>query len=96
MSQSEILRDERTVATENESYRWAYLFLSFGLLACVAYRAMARNEAAWDLMSLVVAGGVITAAYQGAHGVLHRRWLWMQLAVVGLAAVIAAGIVLAR
>ena len=32
-----VQRDERTVAVENASYRWAYLFLSFGLLALVAY-----------------------------------------------------------
>jgi hypothetical protein len=29
-------RDERTLAVENASYRWAYLFLSFALLLLVA------------------------------------------------------------
>jgi hypothetical protein len=96
MSPSEVLRDERTVVTENESYRWAYLVLSFGLLVCGAYRAFALGEAAWDLMALVVAGGVVTTAYQGLRGVLNRRWMWTQLATAALAAAIAVAIVLTR
>ena len=32
MTTQPIMRDKRTVATENASYRWAYVVLSFGLL----------------------------------------------------------------
>jgi hypothetical protein len=39
-------RDERTVAVENASYRWAYLVLSFGLLVIVMYRSFAWRESA--------------------------------------------------
>lgn len=96
MSHTEVLRDERTVATENASYRWAYLFLAFGLLASTAWRAFARDEAAWDLLALVIASGVVTAAYQATRGVLTRRWIWIQLAAIGAGIVVAAGIVLTR
>jgi hypothetical protein len=79
-------RDERTVAVENASYRWAYLFLSFGLLALVAYRSFMHHESPWDLMTLVVLGGVLSAAYQGFHKVLTARW-----AATCLLTVVAAG-----
>ena len=49
MSANLVQRDERTTAIENASYRWAYLFLSFGLLLVVAYRSFARQESPWDL-----------------------------------------------
>lgn len=96
MSHPEVLRDERTVATENASYRWAYLFLAFGLLASTAWRAFVRDEAAWDLLVLVVVSGVVTAAYQGARGVLTQRWLLVQVAAAGAAVAIAIGIALSR
>ena len=41
MPPTEIDRDERTVAVENAGYRLAYLVLTFGMLAAVAYRAFA-------------------------------------------------------
>jgi len=56
-------RDERTLAVENAGYRWSYHGLSFGILAIVAYRGLARGEASWDLMALVVLGGVVNAVY---------------------------------
>jgi hypothetical protein len=85
-----IHRDERTVAVENASYRWAYLFLSFGLLALVAFRGFARSESAWDMLALVVLGGVLTTAYQAACGILSRQWAAVSLLTVAAAAVMAA------
>jgi len=52
---------ERTVAVENASYRWAYLFLSFGLLAIVAFRSFALHQSSLDLMAIVVLSGVFAA-----------------------------------
>ena len=49
-------RDERTVAVENASYKWAYILLIFALLIDVVYRGMVRQEAAWDLLALVIVG----------------------------------------
>jgi len=87
-------RDERTVAVENASYRWAYLLLSFALLVDVAYRGLVRREGAWDLMALVIGAGAVCTAYQARHQVLTRGWVTTALLAVGVAAVLAALIVL--
>jgi hypothetical protein len=50
-------RDERTIAVENASYRWAYMFMSFGLLLLVGYRSFVHHESSWDLFALVILGG---------------------------------------
>ena len=55
-------RDERTIAVENASYRWAYLFLSFGLLATIVFRSFALHQSSWDLLAIVVLSGVVAAA----------------------------------
>ena len=57
-------RDQRALAVENASFRWAYHVVSFGLLMLVGYRSLAHDESAWDLMGLVVPGGVVAAGYQ--------------------------------
>jgi len=48
MKDNSILKDERTVAVENASYRWGYLILSYGLLLDVVYRGLVRQESGWD------------------------------------------------
>jgi hypothetical protein len=96
MKDQSIIRDERTIAVENSSYRWAYLLLSFGLLLVVAYRSFLWRESSWDLMALVVLGGVVTTLYQWSYRVLSRRWLFVAIATGLLAAVIAALIVFIR
>lgn len=55
-----VTRDERTVAVENVSSRWGLIFLLFALLVDVAYRGVVYNEAAWDLMALVIVGSGFT------------------------------------
>jgi hypothetical protein len=81
-------RDERTLAVENASYRWAYVLVVYGLLLDVAYRGL-HNEAAWDLMALVIGGGVICSVYQARQRTLAKGWL-NKVALVGcLVAVIA-------
>jgi hypothetical protein len=83
-------RDERTLTVENASYRWAYHVISFGLLVIVAYRSFTWDEASWDLLALVVLGGVVASGYQLSHRVLTKRWLITGLAAGLLAAIIAA------
>jgi len=90
------VRDERTTSVENASYRWAYLALSFGLLLDTAYRALVRQEAGWDLLALVLLGGLVTTLYQAANKILTRRWALMGFAVALVAAVVAAAIALMR
>ena|SRR5687767_8161393 len=85
-----IQRDERTITVENASYRWAYLLLSFGLLVVVAVRSFVYHDSSWDLMALVVLGGVLSSAYQGYHGVLTRHWATTCLLTVVAAAALAA------
>lgn len=96
MSTSAACSDERTLAVENASFRWTYLFLSFGLLAVVAYRGFALHEQSWDLLALVVLGGVLSAAYQGYHRVLSRQWAVACLLSVLSAAVLAGLVVWVR
>lgn len=94
MPESPILRDERTDFVENTSYRWAYLLLSYGLLASVAYRAFVKDESSWDLLALVIGAGAVATLYQGRHRVLTGRWAILTGVGVALAFVIAAAIVL--
>ena len=88
MSTGPIARDERTTMVENSSYRWAYLLMTYGLLAIVGYRGLVLRESEWELMALVVLGGAVTALYQGRHHVLSRHWV----ALVGTT-MLAAGVV---
>jgi hypothetical protein len=85
-------RDERTVAVENASYRWAYLFMSYALLVIVMYRGLVRHEAAWDLLALVVIGGGLPLIYQALGRVLSKRAA-IQMLLAGAVAVIVASLV---
>lgn len=96
MKDQSVIRDERTIAVENSSYRWAYLLLSFGLLAVVAYRSLLWRESNWDLMALVILCGLVTTLYQWSQRVLTRRWVFVSIATGLVAAVVAALIVLFR
>jgi hypothetical protein len=96
MKNQAAVRDERTIAIENASYRWAYLLFSFGLLALVAYRAFALQQNSWDLLALVVAGGLVTTLYQAAHRVLSGRWAALAAASVLVAALLAVALAYLR
>ncbi len=90
MTNQIVTRDERTIAVENASYRWAYLLLAFGVLLSVAYRAVALKESGWDLLALVVVSGFVATAYQAIQRVLSRHWALVAVACMLVAAVIAA------
>lgn len=87
-------RDERTIAIENASYRWGYLFISFAVLVSVAYRAFALKQTSWDLLAIVVIGGLVTTAYQRNQRILTSRWARRTLFATALAAVVAVVLVL--
>ena len=80
-------------ALEDAGFRWAYLVLSFGLLASVAYRGFVRRESAWDLLALVVVSGLVSAWYRGRQGALSPRWARLSLTALvtalGLGALLA-------
>ena len=96
MSATTLQRDERTDAVENASYRWGYLVMSFGVLVLVMYRSFVLDESNWDLLALVVGGGVVTSVYQGAHRVLSRGWVRASVVTVVAAAIVAAIVAFAR
>ena len=96
MSAMSVQRDERTAAVENASYRWGYLVMSFGVLVLVMYRSFALGESNWDLLALVVGGGVVTSVYQGTHRVLSRGWVRASVVTVVAAAIVAAIVTFAR
>jgi hypothetical protein len=96
MSTTQVVeRDERTVAVENASYRWAYLLLCYALLMDVIYRSLVRHEAAWDLLALVIVGGVVCTVYQARQKVLAHGWVMKAVLVACLAGVIAAVLAMA-
>ena len=57
-------RDERTLAVANAGYRLAYGVLTYALLVDVVVRGLVLREAAWDLLALVVVGGIICTVHQ--------------------------------
>ncbi len=89
MNNQSISRDERTTVVENVSYRIAYLVISFGLLASVAYRSFVLQQSSWDLLALVILGGAIATMYQGISKVLSRRWLMATVATLVIAGLLA-------
>ena len=89
MNNLSVSRDERTTVVENSSYRIAYLVMSFGLLASVAYRGFVLQESSWDLLALVILGGVTATMYQGINKVLSRRWIVATVATVVIAGLLA-------
>lgn len=74
MKNQSVVRDERTIVVENASYRWAYRFLSFGLLADIIYRSFEPQANNWDLMALVLLSGLIVILYQTQHKIMTRGW----------------------
>ena len=90
MTNRAVDRDERTIAVENASYRWGYLFVSFAVLLSVAYRGFALKQASWDLLAIVIVGGFVTTVYQRNQRILTMRWARLTVLGVALAIVIAA------
>jgi hypothetical protein len=73
-------RDEREAAAEQGGDRLAYIVVSYGLLLIVAYRSVVERQASWDLLALVVVGGIVSLGYR-----LWRRGVSRSaLVVVGL------------
>lgn len=90
MNRRLLVRDERELNVDQAADRLAYLVVSFGLLALVAYRSIVRSEASWDLLGLVVLGGFAGTAYRLRQRVVSRRWVSVLGLTLGLALVIGA------
>ena len=83
-------RDERETSVDQTADRLSYLVLSFGLLAIVAYRSLVDHAASWDLLGLVILGGLVGTAYRMRRRVASRRWGLVALGTVALAVAVAA------
>ncbi len=94
MNNQSVSRDERTTSVENKSYRIAYLVMSFGLLASIAYRSFVLQQSSWDLLALVILGGVTVTLYQGTNKVLSRRWITTTVATLFVALILAAAFIM--
>jgi hypothetical protein len=96
MADDPVVRDERTVAVENASYRLACAILTFGVLLIAGVRAIVLKEACWDLIALVVFSGGAATFYQARRQTLAPRWWRVAVLIaVGGAVVGAATAVLA-
>ena len=87
-------RDERETRIDLAADRLAYLVVSYGLLVAIAYRSFVRGDAAWDLLGLVVLGGLVGVAYRIRNGVFSGRWAAMLFATIVIAAIVAGVLVL--
>jgi len=91
-----VRRDERQAQVDLVADRLAYLVVSYGLLAAVAYRSLNRGDAAWDLMGLVILGGLVGLSYRISKGAVSGRWVLMLVATIGVAVVVGGVLVLTR
>jgi hypothetical protein len=84
-----VVRDERAIAVENESYRWSNLIFTLGLLADIEYRVwFLHDHNCWDLFALLIIGGNIPTIIQLSKGVLISQ-IARTLIVVAIVALLA-------
>ena len=83
-------RDEREQSVDLAADRLAFLVVCYGALALAAYRSFALGQEAWDMLGLVVLGGVVGLAYRVQKRVLTGPWTTILIATVVVAAVVAA------
>ena len=88
----EVRADERTAVVAYKANTWGLNFITFALLADVMYRGWFLDEAAWDLLALVVVGGVISAAYMAKHRVLGQVFNWKAAIIGAVVAVVVAAV----
>ncbi len=75
MTNKIIEKDERTTFIENTSYSFGYKFIAYALFIDVIYRGLRFNEAAWDLLAIVIIGGFVSTIYQYKQKILAKSWL---------------------
>ncbi len=84
------VRDEREAAVEQGGDRLAYIVMSYGLLLIVAYRSFVDQQASWDLLALVVAGGIVSMGYRVWRRGLSRDALLLVGLTIAVAVVVGA------
>lgn len=68
-------RDERAIFIENVSYKFGYNLITFALLLDVIYRGLILNEAAWDLLGIIIISGLVMTLYQYKQKILDKNWI---------------------
>jgi hypothetical protein len=80
-----VVRDERTVAVENAGSRWTSAFIIYALLLDGMYRGFFLQEAAWDLLAIVIVGGGIGTIYQARQKAMPVGWPKMAIRLAFIA-----------
>jgi len=88
------VRDEREATVEQGGDRLAYLVVSYGLLLIVAYRSFVEQQPSWDLLALVVVGGIVSVGYQVSRRGLSRNALGLVGLTIAIAVLVGALIAL--
>lgn len=87
-------RDERAEAVEKSSYSLGYKVITFAILLDVIYRSIVLKMAAWDLLGIVILGGLVATVYQTRYKIATRSGVKAILLSILAAVVIAVIIVL--
>lgn len=90
-----LARDERERLIDLRAEKAAYTFVTYGLLVLAMARAVLRNEAAWDLLGLVILGGFVNLGYTAWKKALSRELLLLGVSIAVASAVVAAVIAFA-
>lgn len=88
-------RDEREASVDRAADRLAYIVVSLGLLAIVAYRSLVDGVPSWELLALVLLGGAVSAAYRLSQGVVTRQAILVVASTTLVAFALAFGVALA-
>jgi hypothetical protein len=93
MNKNAVAVDERTIAVTHASNSVALSVISFGLLLDATYRSWVLHQNVWDLLALVILGGVVAIIMRAKQRVLpyfpHRFW-WVMIATALFSAAFAA------
>jgi hypothetical protein len=84
------VRDEREAAVERGGDRLAYIVVTYGLLLIVAYRSFVDQQASWDLLALVVVGGIVSLGYRMWRRGLSRNTLVLVGVTIAIAVIVGA------
>lgn len=87
-------KDERAEAVEKSSYALGYKVVSFAILIDVIYRSIVLKTAAWDLLGIVILGGLVATLYQTRYRIATRSWVKAILLSILAAVVVAMVVVL--
>lgn len=87
-------RDERQAEIDRAGDRLAYLTVSFALLVVAAYRGFVADTTSWDLLGIVVLGGVVGWTYRATQVVVDRRAAVVLGITITVAAMVAVALAL--